>query len=47
MFAGGFPSELKRIRLGQIRRNHGGDHRLALSGFEIFGTMMECRLEPI
>jgi hypothetical protein len=35
-------ASVHQIRLRQIGPNHGGDHCLALSGFEIFGTIVEC-----
>jgi hypothetical protein len=41
-FAIGNQASVHQIRLRQTGLNHGGDHRVALSGFEIFGTLVEC-----
>jgi hypothetical protein len=38
----GTQASVSQIRLRQTGLNHGGDHILALSGFEIFGTLFEC-----
>jgi hypothetical protein len=38
----GTQANVSQIRLRQTGLNHGGDHILALSGFEIFGTLVEC-----
>jgi CII-binding regulator of phage lambda lysogenization HflD len=35
-------ASVHQLRLRQIGRNHGGDYCLALSGFELFGRILEC-----